>query len=365
MRVAATYQKELFAIVEAVYKWHQYLIRRQFKIQTDHKSIKELMQQVVQTPIQQKYVQKLMGFDFVVEYKPRVANQVTNALSRMYEDGELVKADFMAISQPIVGLLGNFKSENETLEELRSLHQQLDTGSGPDGFRREEGLLSFCNRYYVGTKSKLKALLLREFHDTPSAGYGGVKKMLVGFSVLFYWRGMRKSVEDYIKQCTVCQQTKYSTQAVGHYLQPLPTPEGLWEDESMDFITRLPLSKGFIAVLVVVDRFSKYAIFGALPTNFNGHKVADLFLEIVVKHLVDELLREQNKVTWQLKQNLVAAKLRMEEKANRKRRDAEFKVRISRKGQKKRQNRTKPSTGLERVRENEFKGALGFTWASP
>ena len=43
MSVAATYQKELFAIVEAVYKWRQYLIGRRFIIRTYHKSIKELM----------------------------------------------------------------------------------------------------------------------------------------------------------------------------------------------------------------------------------------------------------------------------------------------------------------------------------
>ncbi|GJR88694.1 ty3-gypsy retrotransposon protein [Tanacetum coccineum] len=41
--------------------------------------------------------------------------------------------------------------------------------------------------------------------------------------------------------------------------------------------------------------------------------------------VVDELLMEQNEVTRQLKQNLLAAKLRME-KANRKCRDVEFKV---------------------------------------
>ncbi|GJY31067.1 ty3-gypsy retrotransposon protein [Tanacetum coccineum] len=207
MRTAATYQKELFAIVEV--------------------------------------------------YKPGVANQVADALSRIYEDGEL---------------------------ELRALHQQLDTGSRPDGFRQKQGWFIFRNRYYVGMESKLKALLLREFHETPSSGHEGVKKMLVELSALFYWRRMRKSVEDYIQQCMVCQQTKYSTQAVGGYLKPLPTPEGVWEDVSMDFITGLPLSKGFTAILVVVDRFSKYAYFGVLPTNFNGHKVAKLFMEIVVKH---------------------------------------------------------------------------------
>nr|GEW37420.1 hypothetical protein [Tanacetum cinerariifolium] len=168
------------------------------------------------------------------------------------------------------------KSENETLKELQALHQQLDTRSGPDGFRREQGLLIFRNHYYVGTESKLKALLLCEFHDTPSAGHGGVKKI---------------------------------------YLQPLPTPEGVWEDVSMDYITGLPLSKGFITIWVVVDHFSKLPL-SLIPYPPRASKVA----------VVEELLMERNEVTRQLKQNLLAAKLRMEEKVNHKRRDVEFKV---------------------------------------
>lgn len=52
----------------------------------------------------------------------------------------------------------------------------------------------------------------------------------------------------------------------------------------MDFITGLPMSKGFTVILVVVDRFTKYAHFGTLPTSFNAHKVAEVFLEIVIKH---------------------------------------------------------------------------------
>ncbi|GKC20150.1 ty3-gypsy retrotransposon protein [Tanacetum coccineum] len=95
---------------------------------------------------------------------------------------------------------------------------------------------------------------------------------------------MRKSVEEFIKQCVVCQQTKYSTDAPGGYLQPLPTPSAVWEDVLMDFITGLQASRGITVILVVVDRLTKYAHFGTLPTSFNAHKVAEVFLEIVVKH---------------------------------------------------------------------------------
>ena len=42
-RVASTYHKELYAIVEAVQKWRQYLLGREFIIRSDQKSLKELL----------------------------------------------------------------------------------------------------------------------------------------------------------------------------------------------------------------------------------------------------------------------------------------------------------------------------------
>ncbi|GJW86965.1 ty3-gypsy retrotransposon protein [Tanacetum coccineum] len=116
------------------------------------------------------------------------------------------------------------------------------------------------------------------------AGHSGVKKMLIGLSALFYWKGMRKSVETFIRNCLVCQQTKYFTQAPGGLLQPLSMPSQVWEDVSMDFIMGLPVYKGLLVILVVVDRFSKHAHFGPLPTNFNASKVVEIFIDMVVKH---------------------------------------------------------------------------------
>ena len=82
------YIKELHAITEAVHKWRQYLLDHFFVIRTDHKSIKELLQQVIQTHDQQVYVLKLLGFHFWIEYKPGALNGGADALSHVYEDCE-------------------------------------------------------------------------------------------------------------------------------------------------------------------------------------------------------------------------------------------------------------------------------------
>lgn len=52
---SSTYVRELHAITTAVKKWRQYLLGHPFTIFTDHKSLKELIAQVIQTP-EQRYI---------------------------------------------------------------------------------------------------------------------------------------------------------------------------------------------------------------------------------------------------------------------------------------------------------------------
>lgn len=94
---------------------------------------------------------------------------------------------------------------------------------------------------------------------------------------------MRASVEDFVAGCLTCQQIKYSTQPPAGLLQPLPVPDSVWEAVTMDFITGLPVSRGQSLIFVVVDRLTKFAHFGPLPKQFTAEKVAQLFVEIVVK----------------------------------------------------------------------------------
>lgn len=70
---------------------------------------------------------------------------------------------------------------------------------------------------------------------------------------------------QYMKACLICQQDKVEKVKVVGLLETLPVPTRSWESVSMDFITHLPKVGDLKAILVIIDRFSKYAT--SIPTT--------------------------------------------------------------------------------------------------
>ncbi|XP_031479944.1 uncharacterized protein LOC116250461 [Nymphaea colorata] len=100
---------------------------------------------------------------------------------------------------------------------------------------------------------------------------------------MFWWEGMKADVRDYVKACPTCQHEKYEAIKPPGHLNPLPIPDKPWEDVSMDFIDAMPRAEGKEAVLVVVDRLTKYSHFVALPRNYHGPMVANVYQDHVGK----------------------------------------------------------------------------------
>ncbi|KAF7811847.1 Transposon Ty3-G Gag-Pol polyprotein [Senna tora] len=234
---------------------------------------------------QEFYLTKLMGFDYEIVYRTGASNRVADALSRCEEkevSGDM-KGDFLSISNFQHELLVILKQLNNESRELKELHDKFVRGELDNSYSVQDGILRVKGRLFVPDEGGLKPKILQFFHDSKIGEHGGVRKTHKAVTEIFYWPFMLKDVEDYVKQCAICQQTKYSTDKKQGLLQPLPIPHSPWEDLTMDFIVGLPKSHDYSAILVVVDRFTKMAHFAGLKTGFTASTVATVFTDMVVK----------------------------------------------------------------------------------
>jgi len=96
---------------------------------------------------------------------------------------------------------------------------------------------------------------------------------------------MLKDIHDIVKKCSTCHVAKSHSLPHGLYT-PLPSPQGLWLDVSMDFVLGLPWTqRNKDSIMVVVDRFSKMAHFLPCHKSNEVSHVANLdFKEVVRLH---------------------------------------------------------------------------------
>ncbi len=96
---------------------------------------------------------------------------------------------------------------------------------------------------------------------------------------------MKKDIEAYIHTCEVYQRTKSSTQAKAAPLHPYAIPSRPWTHISIDMVTGLPMCKGYNAILMIVDRFSKEIIPIACSTELSLEGWAKILRnEVYAKH---------------------------------------------------------------------------------
>ncbi|KAJ9517707.1 hypothetical protein QJQ45_004020 [Haematococcus lacustris] len=127
--------------------------------------------------------------------------------------------------------------------------------------------------------------VLESCHDANYAGHMGISKTWHGVNRYFTWPGMRKDVEDYVRQCDACQRNKPSTRLKAGKLQPLSIPGRRWESISMDMIVKLPKSgkQNYDSIMVYVDRLSKMVHLVPTHEAISAADAARLFYREVVR----------------------------------------------------------------------------------
>ena len=105
-------------------------MERHFKVKTDHDSIKHFLEQRLSSEEKQKWVTKMLGYDFEINYKKRKLNVVADALSRKNEEVEALLCA-ISIIQPywITEARDEWKKDKDVWTLIQKLQQDPSTSN--------------------------------------------------------------------------------------------------------------------------------------------------------------------------------------------------------------------------------------------
>ncbi|GJU14608.1 RNA-directed DNA polymerase [Tanacetum coccineum] len=285
----STYDKEFYAIVRSLEYWRHYLLPNEFILYSDHQALRFIQGQAKLKPRHAKWVEMLQDFSFVIRHKAGSANTVADALSR--------RPVLTTTSTVHVEGFENLKLLYVDDPDFKDLWIKCNTTPFRDYVRRD-GFLFKGRRLCVPLSSVREAIIL-EAHQGGLAGHFGRDKTVAMVSERFFWPKLVNDVVKVLSCCRICRLAKTHHTNQGLYT-PLPTPNGPWEDVSIDFVLGLPLTqRKKDSIMVVVDRFSKMAHFLPCSKTYDASQVARLyFAEVVRLHGVPKTITSDRDVKF-------------------------------------------------------------------
>ena len=337
------HDKELLAIIRCLEHWDAELRSvESFTVLTDHLNLRYFTKKQPLSERQARWAEALSRYNFTIVHRPGKDAAVPDALSRREQDMPHSAEDERLRGRRIQllasakggGLITRVKSgyiskgdadqagdataaQDETVEnpftepELQSLWEDglrlhnrywLIRKAVQDGERRlpsQWGLavmLSECSvdagqrlcwreRIWVPNHEPLRTRLMQETHDSALSGHPGRDMLKSLLARRFYWPGLDADARQFVRNCEVCGRSNVWRERRRGLLKPLPVPERIWSELSIDFVTDLPPTKsnGSTNMMVLTDRLSKSVVLASLK-DITAETTARALMQNVLQH---------------------------------------------------------------------------------
>ena len=334
-----TYDRELLAIVDSMRHWRHYLegARHRVLVKCDHKNLTYFQSTKTLSRRQARWAERLSAFDFDIDYlegdknpadgpsrRPDYADDYDAsrpharllATLRSAQPIEASSAQPIEASsaQPIEAstedstdavdsdLMSEITTQTATdplaqeiMERLRRVKTDADDDTDATWSISSAGALLYEGRIYAPEASRNH--VIRIHHDAPESGHFGIARTAELVSRNFYWPGLEPMVRRYVLGCDVCARIKAPRHRHHGRNMPIPPATRPWEGVTMDFVTDLPpssaesdaQSEAYTCILVIVDRFTKMAIYLPCRKDIDSPELARLFFEhVICQHGVPE-----------------------------------------------------------------------------
>jgi transposase InsO family protein/predicted aspartyl protease len=309
-------RRELLAIVESLKHFHHYLYGLKFWVRTDHGALNWLLR--FKNPEGQiaRWLEFLATYDMVVSHRPGKQHGNADGMSRRpcapcdycsrqeskdlavdtdppeaavrgirqstddLEDCEqaatwLQKATPLELRKaqlddPLLSIVMKWKEGDEGRPSWRDI-SALSRGVKSywaqwDRLDLREGVLyrqwlehnTNATRWQLLMPLSLQDTVLTMLHNDPTSGHLGVTKTIARVRSRFFWDGYRQSIENWCRNCQICQARKPPQRKPKGKMQQYLVGEPM-ERVALDILGPLPESlHGHKYILVVTDYFTRW-----------------------------------------------------------------------------------------------------------
>lgn len=264
-----TFDRELLAIFLAIRHFRYYLEGRDFTVFTDHKPLTSaLHSKADHSPRVATQLDFVSQFTSDIRHIKGSDNVVADTLSR------ICQLDFMAPH------LEELVQAQKVDSELREFESALPPGSKVSMKMVSvpgSSLSVYCevssgrNRPFIP-----KVLRDKVFQSVHGLSHPGIKATRKKISQLYFWPNLKKDVTLWASTCLACQKQKI-TRHTRSTVNQIPIPPGRFQHIHIDIVGRLTPSNGYMYVLTIVDRFSRWPEAYPMP-DMSAKTVAKTFV---------------------------------------------------------------------------------------
>lgn len=316
------HDKELLAIIRCIEDWDSELrsLANPFRILTDHKNL-EAFTKIRGKPLNERQIrwqEKLSRHRFLLQFRPGSEQILADALSRRDQDvsrgkerEEVNNLKRVLISPELIvspvqvelnspfedsELQNMWQSGIEHDDVYQELFESVQRGDRkmPVSITRvqisecsigSDGLLRFRERVWVPAFEPLRTRLIQISHDSTLTGHPGRDETFRVVSRSWFWPDMLSDVRRFVRNCDICGDATIWRHKKQGLLKPLPVPDRIWNEITIDFISGLPLSNGCTTIQVITDRLSKAKSYEAVKEGeLTAEATASRFVERHVRY---------------------------------------------------------------------------------
>ena len=299
----STTEREALALVEGINKFQPYLHNHKFTVVTDHSSLRWLMNVKDASGRLARWALLLQQYDFNIVHRPSRIHGNADCLSRRpYDSCKMISlkkeeprtshTQEMQRRDPEIAVMIDFL-ENDILptndKDARKILLTSDNFYiGQDGLlyhidfnRRRNARESFSQ---LVVPAVLRFEILSNVHDHIAGVHFGLNKTFSKLKQRYWWKGMFKDVEHWVKSCVECSMRKSPRNSKKAPLLPIPV-EGAFDRVAVDVLGPFPpSSKGSRYILVFSDYLTRWVEALSVP-SVEATVIARLLIdEIISRH---------------------------------------------------------------------------------